>query len=89
MPSPLEDVLSMFVARSDEPAEPDTWHVTTFRLPKSQLSWVDALSAQAEVSRSAMLVELVRVGLSELLGALPDEVRAEVEQTRRDIEEGV
>lgn len=79
----------MFLSPSDEERGPESWHVTTFRLPKSQLAWVDALAAQAEVSRSAMLVELVRVGVSELLGALPDEVRDEVEQTRRDIEEGV
>jgi hypothetical protein len=78
-PSPAQEVANLFSRVKHESEVDGSLRVITLRVPAGQLAWVDALAKGAHVSRNAMANQLLRVGVSGLLGELPDEIREEVE----------
>ena len=77
MLSVTDEVAKMFSVSAEELDEGPPRFVT-FRIPENVVVWVDTMASHADVSRSAMLQKLVRVGVSEVLAALPDVIRGEI-----------
>jgi hypothetical protein len=82
MPSPLDEVVQLFMAPSaDDPHEFSAGvKAITLRIPTERMYWIEALAEDAELSRNAMIGHLVKVGLNAVLGALPDGIRQGVEE---------
>ena len=83
--APVDEVVGMFLLTPEQVEAEGLPRTVTFRCPAERLAWVDAMAKHAEVSRSVMVAELVRVGISEVLGKLPDAVRDEI---ANDVTEG-
>ncbi len=86
MPSPAQEVAGLFIY-PDEPDE-GPLRTITLRVPSGRLAWIDALAKNADRSRNAMAGQLLRVGISAVLGELPDAVREEVESAVIELIEG-
>ncbi len=79
MPSPAQEVAGLFLF-PDEPDE-GPLRTITLRIPSGRLAWIDALAKNADRSRNVMAGQLLRVGISAVLGELPDPVREDIEQS--------
>jgi hypothetical protein len=84
MAHPAREVANLFIKDDDD--EPDELNVgeirtISIRIPEGRLAWLDAMAEHADVSRNVFANELLRVGISSVLGELPDEIREEIEQT--------
>lgn len=77
MPTPAQEVANLF----HYPDEPDEGplRTITLRVPSGRLAWIDALAKNADRSRNVMAGQLLRVGISAVLGELSDDVRSGVE----------
>jgi hypothetical protein len=81
MVSPAEEVARLFYrVPGEDPEDESPLRTVTVRLPESRLVWIDAMAEEADLSRNAMLVNLLRVGVSSVMGSLPDEVREIIEE---------
>ena len=80
MPSPAEEVAQMFFKSEVEDAEVEGVSPFSVRAPDSRLAYIDAMASHAGVSRNEMANELLRVGISAVLAALPDLIRDELQQ---------
>ncbi len=88
MASPAQEVVTLFLRREAEADGEGPPRTVTLRLNAERVAWIDALAKGADRSRNAMANELLRVGISCVLGELPDVVRDEVEQSCIEILEG-
>lgn len=75
------------------PADDDDLHemglkAITVRAPSSLVNFIEVLAEQAELSRNAMAVQLIRWGISSAMAQLPDELRESIEQELIGLAEG-
>ena len=80
MPSPAEEVARLFFQTEEDDEHDDRAGIAAFsvRAPASRLAHIDAMARHASVSRNEMANELLRVGISAVLAALPDPIRDEI-----------
>lgn len=80
MPSPAEEVARMFMQTEDDDDQDERDGIAAFsvRSPASRLAHIDVMATHASVSRNEMANELLRVGISSVLAALPDVIRDEI-----------
>lgn len=83
MPSPLDEVVKLFVVTEEEEQPPEVPGVSAFtsRVPHSLLARIDAMAEHAQVSRNEMVNHLLRVGVSQVMAALPDVIRDDIEES--------
>jgi len=90
MPSPVEEVVRLFMRSADDDEQDDREGISAFsvRSPTSRLAYIDAMATSAGVSRNEMANELLRVGISQVLASLPDDIRSDIADGVFDRTEG-
>ena len=73
----LSSVVDLFISRG-EPQLPETITISA-RMPTQTLCKLDALASVAAVSRSAMVIELLELGIAATVAKLPLEILTDVE----------
>jgi hypothetical protein len=79
--SAAEEVASLFVRDAPPPDAAADLRQISQRLPVQTLARIDALAEHAELSRNAMVLELLRVGIASVQSCLPPVVLDEVNES--------
>lgn len=73
-----ERVVSMFLHSDDGDASGVQVSIT-FRCPAELTDFIDAMAAEAVVTRTQMLVQLLRVGVDAVYSQLPNNIQRDIE----------
>jgi hypothetical protein len=74
---PVDDVAGMFT-KNDVAEAAGVLRAITVRLPVDRLCMIEAMASYAETSRSVMVNQLLKAGISAVLGVLPSQVREDI-----------
>ncbi len=79
--TPAQEVASLFFRETHgagPPAPPPELRTFSVRLEATRLAQIEAMAQVADVSRNAMAVRLLEVGINAVMHEIPPEVRTEI-----------
>lgn len=76
--SPAATLASRFLNEPTEDPIETPPRLVSVRLPVEDLTRIDAMAEHTGLSRNAMMIELLRVGVAHTLAELPDAIRDDI-----------
>lgn len=74
------EVVNLFLQVDEEPPDELDIRSVTVRMDASRLAYIDSMAEHASVSRNVMSNHLLGLGIGQVMAALPDAIRDDIER---------